>query len=65
MLIVGYGRVGQVVGDLMRVHKVDYLCLDGDARLAAGPARAASQSIGATRRKKIFWRAAASPTQGP
>ena len=35
VLIVGYGRVGQVVGDLMRAHKIDYLCLEGDARIAA------------------------------
>jgi CPA2 family monovalent cation:H+ antiporter-2 len=35
VLIVGYGRVGEIVGALMRVHKVDYLCLDGDPGIAA------------------------------
>ena len=35
VIIVGYGRVGQIVGDLMRVHKIDYLCVDGDAGIAA------------------------------
>jgi monovalent cation:H+ antiporter-2, CPA2 family len=35
VIIVGYGRVGQIVGALMRVHKVDYLCVDGDAGIAA------------------------------
>jgi CPA2 family monovalent cation:H+ antiporter-2 len=35
VIIVGYGRVGQIVGELMRVHKVDYLCVDGDAGIAA------------------------------
>ncbi len=44
VLIIGYGRVGQVVGDLMRVHKVDYLCLEGDARIAA-QARARGEPV--------------------
>jgi CPA2 family monovalent cation:H+ antiporter-2 len=35
VIIVGYGRVGQIVGELMRVHKVDYLCVDGDPGIAA------------------------------
>ena len=35
VIIVGYGRVGEIVGALMRVHKVDYLCLDGDPGIAA------------------------------
>jgi CPA2 family monovalent cation:H+ antiporter-2 len=35
VIIVGYGRVGQIVAALMRVHKIDYLCVDGDAGIAA------------------------------
>ncbi len=35
VIIVGYGRVGQVVGALLRVHKVDYICVDGDPGIAA------------------------------
>lgn len=35
VIIVGYGRVGQIVGELMRVHKVEYLCVDGDPGIAA------------------------------
>ncbi len=35
VIIVGYGRVGQIVGDLMRAHKIDFLCVDGDAGVAA------------------------------
>jgi CPA2 family monovalent cation:H+ antiporter-2 len=35
VLIVGYGRVGQVVTELMRVHKIDYLCIDDDSQVAA------------------------------
>jgi CPA2 family monovalent cation:H+ antiporter-2 len=35
VIIVGYGRVGQMVCSLMRVHKIDYLCVDGDAGIAA------------------------------
>jgi CPA2 family monovalent cation:H+ antiporter-2 len=44
VLIVGYGRVGQVVGDLMRAHKLDYLCLEGDSRIAA-QARARGEPV--------------------
>jgi CPA2 family monovalent cation:H+ antiporter-2 len=35
VIVVGYGRVGQIVGELMRIHKIDYLCLDDDANVAA------------------------------
>jgi CPA2 family monovalent cation:H+ antiporter-2 len=35
VIIVGYGRVGQIVGQLMRVHKVDFICVDGDPGIAA------------------------------
>ena len=35
VIIVGYGRVGQIVGDLMRTHKIDYICVEGDSRIAA------------------------------
>jgi CPA2 family monovalent cation:H+ antiporter-2 len=35
VIIVGYGRVGQIVGALMRAHKIDFLCIDDDAGIAA------------------------------
>ena len=35
VIIVGYGRVGQIVGALMRVHKIDFICVDGDPGIAA------------------------------
>ncbi len=35
VIIVGYGRVGQIVGALMRTHKIDFLCVEDDARIAA------------------------------
>jgi monovalent cation:H+ antiporter-2, CPA2 family len=35
VIVVGYGRVGQMVAELMRVHKIDYISIDGDARIAA------------------------------
>ncbi len=35
VIIVGYGRVGQVVAEMLRVHKVDYVCLEGDAFVAS------------------------------
>jgi len=35
VIIIGYGRVGQVVGELMRVHKINFLCIEGDPGVAA------------------------------
>jgi CPA2 family monovalent cation:H+ antiporter-2 len=35
VFIVGYGRVGQIVAELMRAHKLDYLCIDADPGVAA------------------------------
>ncbi|WP_294540194.1 cation:proton antiporter [uncultured Rhodoblastus sp.] len=35
VIVVGYGRVGQMVCALMRTHEVDYLCIDGDPGIAA------------------------------
>lgn len=34
-IIVGYGRVGQMVAELLRIHNVDYLCIEGDPNVAA------------------------------
>lgn len=34
-VIVGYGRVGQMVAELLRIHNVEYLCIEGDANVAA------------------------------
>ena len=44
VIIVGYGRFGQVVGELMRAHKIGYLCVDGDHRVAA-EARARGEPV--------------------
>jgi CPA2 family monovalent cation:H+ antiporter-2 len=35
VIVVGYGRVGEMVCALMRAHKIDYLCIDGDPGIAA------------------------------
>jgi CPA2 family monovalent cation:H+ antiporter-2 len=35
VIIVGYGRVGQIVCALMRAHKIDYICVDDDPGIAA------------------------------
>jgi len=35
VLIIGYGRVGQTVAELMRAHKLDFLCIDADPSVAA------------------------------
>jgi monovalent cation:H+ antiporter-2, CPA2 family len=34
-IIVGYGRVGQLVGDMLSVHAIRYLAVDTDAALVA------------------------------
>jgi CPA2 family monovalent cation:H+ antiporter-2 len=35
VIVIGYGRVGQVVCDLMRTHSIDYLCVDSDPGITA------------------------------
>jgi CPA2 family monovalent cation:H+ antiporter-2 len=35
VLIVGYGRVGKLVGEMLTVHNVPYLAVDSDPRLVA------------------------------
>jgi CPA2 family monovalent cation:H+ antiporter-2 len=35
VIVVGYGRVGQIVTELMRVHNIDYLCIEDDPGVAA------------------------------
>jgi len=35
VIIIGYGRVGQTVAELMRAHKLDTLCIDSDPGVAA------------------------------
>lgn len=35
VLIIGYGRVGQIVAELMRAHQLDYICIDADPGVAA------------------------------
>jgi CPA2 family monovalent cation:H+ antiporter-2 len=35
VIIVGYGRVGGLIGDMLDFHKIPFIALDSDARLAA------------------------------
>ncbi len=35
VIIVGYGRVGGLIGDMLDRHKIPFIALDSDARLAA------------------------------
>jgi CPA2 family monovalent cation:H+ antiporter-2 len=44
VLIVGYGRVGKLVGEMLSVHDVPFLAIDQDARLVAR-SRDAGQAI--------------------
>ncbi|MFN0217299.1 MAG: cation:proton antiporter [Hyphomicrobium sp.] len=34
-LVIGYGRVGQLIGDMLEEHKVSYVAVDHDARLVS------------------------------
>lgn len=34
-LVVGYGRVGQLIGEMLETHGVSYVAVDNDARLVA------------------------------
>jgi CPA2 family monovalent cation:H+ antiporter-2 len=38
-LVVGYGRVGQLIGDMLAEHKVRYIAIDRDPRLVANARR--------------------------
>jgi len=35
VIIVGYGRVGALIGDMLEVHKLPFIAIDTDARLVA------------------------------
>ena len=35
VILVGYGRVGRLVGDMLARHKLRFIAVDGDARLVA------------------------------
>jgi CPA2 family monovalent cation:H+ antiporter-2 len=38
-LVVGYGRVGQLIGDMLAEHKVPYIAIDREPRLVANARR--------------------------
>ena len=44
VIIVGYGRVGALIGDMLDVHKIPFIAVDSDARLVAR-ARAAGRRV--------------------
>jgi CPA2 family monovalent cation:H+ antiporter-2 len=52
VIIVGYGRVGQVIGAMMRVHNIDFIVIEGDARVA-------SEAHG--RGEPVYWGDATAP----
>jgi CPA2 family monovalent cation:H+ antiporter-2 len=39
VIVIGYGRVGRVVADLLRAHSIPVLIIDEDARIAAAARR--------------------------
>jgi len=44
VIIVGYGRVGALIGDMLDVHKLPFVAIDSDVRLVA-KARAAGKPV--------------------
>jgi monovalent cation:H+ antiporter-2, CPA2 family len=44
VVIVGYGRVGALIGDMLDIHKIPFIAIDSDARLVAR-ARAAGKRV--------------------
>ena len=44
VIIVGYGRVGALIGDMLHVHKIPFIAVDSDARFVAR-ARAAGKRV--------------------
>jgi CPA2 family monovalent cation:H+ antiporter-2 len=38
-ILVGYGRVGQLIGDMLEVHGIPYLAVDSDANVVASARR--------------------------
>ncbi len=44
VVIVGYGRVGALIGDMLDMHKIPFIAVDADARLVAR-ARAAGKPV--------------------
>ncbi len=65
-IIVGFGRVGQLVGDMLHAHAIRYLAVDTDAGLVNRLRGARDEtSIGAMRRGPSFSPAAVSPRPVP
>ena len=54
VIIVGYGRVGALVGDMLSRHRIPYIAIDDDARLV-------QRERERDRRKKIYWGDATRP----
>lgn len=52
VIVAGYGRVGQLVGDLLTRHKIPFVAIDGDARLVSNERQAG---------KPIYWGDASDP----
>jgi CPA2 family monovalent cation:H+ antiporter-2 len=54
VIIVGYGRVGTLVGDMLARHKIPYIAVDDDARLV-------QRERERDKDKKIYWGDATRP----
>jgi len=60
VIIIGYGRVGALIGDMLEIHAIPFVAVDADSRLVAAPAKRASRSIMATLRARNICAGAAS-----
>ncbi|MDB5650483.1 MAG: potassium transporter TrkA [Hyphomicrobiales bacterium] len=52
VIIAGYGRVGQLVGDLLTRHKIPFVAIDGDAKLVSAERESGT---------RIYWGDASDP----
>ena len=65
VIIVGYGRVGGLIGDMLDRHKIPFIALDSDARLAARAKSDGKPAITATPRDRNTCAIAASRGRAP
>ena len=66
VIIVGYGRVGALIGDMLDRHAIPFIAVDANARRdVARPAPTASRSITATPRGPNICAAAGSRRRAP
>jgi CPA2 family monovalent cation:H+ antiporter-2 len=57
VLIVGYGRVGHLVGEMLKVHEIDFTAIDADPMLVARERQASARIYFGDASREAFLRA--------